>query len=130
MSKEIKSSSMDRLFGHLTSTGTEPVQVEAAMTERDEQQAGDAQENTAPSAATDGEKKNQKRRKSSTERLCTYIDYEVMGKIRSISEIENVSLKDIINYSLKMSIANYETYHGKLRVRRQKKGDIDNVFHK
>lgn len=141
MSKEINPNSIDRLFGALTSNGSKPagegapdngVDKNAGSADTPKDADGKIQEQHLedPGRQQDTAEKTSKRKKSSVERLCTYIDSDVMGKIRSISETESVSIKDIINASLKMSIANYETYHGKIRVHRQKKGNIDDVFHK
>lgn len=63
-----------------------------------------------------------------TERVCTIVDTNDMNKIRAIAANEGLPIKEIIALGLSLVIDKYEELHGKIRVKRQKKGDIGTVF--
>lgn len=70
------------------------------------------------------------RRSIKRERLCATIDSDILNKVRSLSQIEGVSIRDIISFGLKMILDKYEETHGKIRVKRPRKGDIATILEK
>ena len=53
---------------------------------------------------------------------------DVMSKVRTIADIEGVAIKEIIGVGLDMFIRKYEELHGKVRVKKPRKGDISQIF--
>lgn len=66
--------------------------------------------------------------KTRMERVCTLVDADSMNKIRTIAENENIAIKDLFALGLSFVIEKYEVLHGKVRVKRTKKGDLDKIF--
>lgn len=112
MSKDIKSSSMDTLFQGLTGQSHPDSQVTVP-------EAND----TIPLPPH-----TKKPSKGNYEVISTMVDPVIISKIRTIASIEDLSIKDVIGVGLKMVIARYEEVHGKVRVKRTKKGSINKVF--
>lgn len=68
--------------------------------------------------------------KAKMERVCTLVESESMNKVRAIAEQENVAIKDLFALGLSYVINKYEELHGKIRVKRAKKGNVDEIFAK
>lgn len=111
MSKEIKSSAMDTLFQGLTRESHE-----------------EAPTSPEESAASSTSPRTKKVQKASYEVISTMVDPVIMNKIRAISSIEGISIKDVIGVGLKMVVSRYEEVHGTVRTKKAKKGDIEKVF--
>lgn len=113
MSKEIKTSAMDTLFEGLTgqsySDGTNP-----------SQDTGSHPETDIPST--------KKAQKANYEVISTMVDPVIMSKIRAIASTEGLSIKDVIGVGLQMVVSRYEKVHGKVRVKKARKGDVGKVF--
>ena len=60
--------------------------------------------------------------------ISTMVDPDVMSKVRTIADIEGVAIKEIIGVGLDMFIRKYEELHGKVRVKKPRKGDISQIF--
>lgn len=74
-----------------------------------------------------GERRHEKV-KIRMERVCTLVDAGDMVKIRTIAENENIAIKELFALGLSLVIQKYEELHGKIRVKRTKKGDLDKIF--
>lgn len=106
---------MDRLFSGLA--GKEPDKV----TIPDDQQDNKAQSVTSSSG---------RKTRLKNERICTYIDHEMMNKVRTLSLTEGVSIKEIITYGLNVVLTRYEEQYGKIRVKKHNKGNIEKLLNK
>lgn len=110
MSKSINSNAMDSLLQGLTG-------------KTEEQEAVPTQE--CPSEAPSPTRRKEKPR---YEVISTMVDPDVMSKVRTIADIEGVVIKEIIGVGLDMFIRKYEELHGKVRVKKPRKGDISQIF--
>lgn len=106
---------MDRLFSGLA--GKEPDKA----TIPDEQQDNKVQSATSSSG---------RKTRLKNERICTYIDQEMMNKVRTLSLTEGVSIKEIITYGLNVVLSRYEEQYGKIRVKKHNKGNIEKLLNK
>ena len=98
MSKSINSNAMDSLLQGLTG-------------KTEEQEAVPTQE--CPIEAPSPTRRKEKPR---YEVISTMVDPDVMSKVRTIADIEGVA------------ISKYEELHGKVRVKKPRKGDISQIF--
>lgn len=110
MSKSINSNAMDSLLQGLTG-------------KTEEKEAVPTQE--CPSEAPSPTRRKEKPR---YEVISTMVDPDVMSKVRTIADIEGVAIKEIIGVGLNMFIRKYEELHGKVRVKKPRKGDISQIF--
>lgn len=113
MSKEIKTSAMDTLFEGLT--GQPHPEENVSSPEPASLPEADAHSSKKPS-------------KPSYEVISTTVDPVIMSKIRAIASIEELAIKDVIGVGLKMVVSRYEEVHGKVRVKKSKKGDVNKIF--
>ena len=72
--------------------------------------------------------RTKKVQKASYEVISTMVDPVIMSKIRAISSMEDLAIKDVIGVGLKMVVSRYEEVHGTVRAKKVKKGDIGKVF--
>ena len=118
--KEINGNKLDDLLGGLTSICETPAsQPESSVPCQDKAQALPAK----------GQKENTNS-KERFERICTIVSPETMSKVRTLSSLEGVSIREIIGYGLEMVLARYEELHGKIRVKKQRKGDMESILSK
>lgn len=62
-------------------------------------------------------------------RYTSIAQVEVYNKCRAIASIENIPLKEVLNYGMKKVVEEYEKTHGPVRVKRsRKKGNIEDIF--
>jgi hypothetical protein len=111
--KNINQSSMDALLNGLTGNHSEA-----------EETTNTAKNNTTADAPRRGRKKSEVK----SERICTIISSELMNKVRTIADKENIAIKDIFTKGLSLLINAYEEKHGPVRVKQPKKGDVESVF--
>ena len=112
MGKNLNTDSMDKLFSGLV----------RGSGQQEESQVAE------PEAVVPVVQDKQKKTKTPMERVCTIVDSNDMSKIRTIAENEGIAIKDIIALGLTLAINKYEELHGKIRVKKSKKGDVDAVF--
>lgn len=62
------------------------------------------------------------------EAVTTIIPKDLMGKVRAIGDREDLSLTDLFTVALKKLVREYEEKNGTVRVRKQKKKDLSDVF--
>jgi NRPS condensation-like uncharacterized protein len=67
-------------------------------------------------------------KKKVMEHVCTLIETEQMSKVRTISEREGITLKDIFASALNMAIHTYEEKNGVIKVKPARKGSANEVF--
>lgn len=113
MAKEINTSKMDSLLKGLTG---------GASTE---EEADTVPENNTGTPANSPSKKEQK---SNYEVISTMVDPVVISKVRAIAATEGLAIKDVIGVGLKMVVGRYEEVHGKIRMKKTKKGNVDKIF--
>lgn len=84
---------------------------------------------STPSPESNNEPSPAKRReKQRYEVISTMVDPDVMSKVRTIADNEGIAIKDIIGMGIDMMIAKYEEIHGKVRVKKPRKGDVSQIF--
>lgn len=122
MSKDIEKSSMARLLGGLT--GEAPSLEAGAVTERtDVPRASAPQSHDAPV-----KKRYDKSSPAATERVSTILDSVLMEKVKTISKMEGVTIRAILEYSLFQSVELYERKYGRIKVKKAKKGNVSDIF--
>ena len=109
---------MDKLFAGLSSTDTNNT-VDIVEEQK---------ENT--SSTLENGTKNRKPKNVEYERICTCINKEVMNKVRTLSKNEGVSIKDILSYGIQVVISAYEDKYGKIRTKKNVKGNIEYLLKK
>lgn len=117
MSKDISQASMDKLFGHFgqreTPEGGREVEIESSSSSEQKK---------------DTDTKPTMKRKDSVCRVCTEMSRELYDRIRTIADVEGLSVRSIIEYALSGCASHYEETHGRIRVRHRKKGNVGDVF--
>lgn len=108
---------MDKLFAGLSSTDTNNT-VDIVEEQK---------ENTL---TLENETKKRKPKNVEYERICTCINKEVMNKVRTLSKNEGVSIKDILSYGIQVVISAYEDKYGKIRTKKNVKGNIEYLLKK
>ena len=78
-------------------------------------------------------KKNSKQTKNKInkepkERISTLIDKELMGKIRTISKLENVPINNIIKTGLEKFLKKYESANGPVSMHEKPKREVSDLF--
>lgn len=112
MAKEINTSKMDSLLQGLTG-GAQAEEV------------SNVSEESGDTSASSPSKKEQK---SNYEVISTMVDPVIISKVRAIAATEGLAIKDVIGVGLKMVVSRYEEVHGKIRMKKAKKGDVDKIF--
>ena len=69
-----------------------------------------------------------RRKKIAKQHICATVDVQKMDKIRAIAEIEALNINAILDLALSFVINKYEELHGKISVKKPKKGDVGKVF--
>lgn len=118
--KEINGNKLDDLLGGLTSTNVslEPLPESSVPCQKKGQ------------ALPTKVQKDDVNSKERLERICTIVSPDTMSKVRTLSSLEGVSIREIIGYGLEMVLARYEELHGKIRVKKQRKGDMESILSK
>ncbi|MDD5861914.1 MAG: hypothetical protein PUD15_05060 [Prevotella sp.] len=121
-------SSMDSLLGGLTSYDEEEQEHKPQTPEENvrnyERETEPAEEEEYEEAPRRGRKPNRMK----SERICTILPVDLMNKVRSLADKEGLAIKDIFTAGVNMVIQNYEKKYGTLRVRKPKKGDINELL--
>lgn len=117
--KEINGNKLDDLLGGLTSKCEVPAPLPDSVPCQNKAQA-------LPTKV----QKEDTNSKERLERICTIVSPETMSKVRTLSSLEGVSIREIIGYGLEMVLARYEELHGKIRVKKQRKGDMESILSK
>lgn len=119
MGKNLNQSSMEKLFSGLTKTDT----AVAPVSVPEEEKPTPKENKTARASA-----KDQDKGKSNNIRFCSLVDATYYEKVKTIATNEGVAIKDILNLALSFVIGKYEEQHGEVRIKKHKKGDVDEIF--
>lgn len=111
---------MDKLFSGLT--GKEQPTVESGGSSNVKSKEI---ESVSQKEATSA---NTSREKIVKQHICATVDVEKMEKIRAIAETEALNINAILDLALSFVINKYEELHGKISVKKPKKGDVGKVF--
>lgn len=112
--KKFSKSSMDNLLGGLIG----------------ESENQEEQPEVTPSANKEEEPSRRGRPSTNVkkEAVTTIIPEDLMGKVRAIGDREDLTLTDLFTVALKKLVREYEDKNGTVRVRKQKKKDVSDVF--
>lgn len=119
MSKDIEKSSMAQLLGGLT--GHTPSAVETAK------EAERPHEQIEPSTPSQPRKRYEKT-ENSEERVSTILDSLLLEKVKTISRTEGITIRSIIEYALSQVVDTYERKYGRIKVKKAKKGNVNDIF--
>ena len=112
--KNFNSPAMDSLLAGLTNDGTSDKESSASKAE-DKSQAKNPEETSRTSS----------RSRQKSEQLSTTVDVEIMNKVRALMEKEGLNKKEVVTAALIKLLHSYESVHGELRQKKEKKGKID-----
>lgn len=73
-------------------------------------------------------KKQYQKSSGSQTKVCACLDTVLFEKVKILSMTEGITVRSIMEYALGKAIENYEARHGKIRMKRKRKGDIEDVF--
>ena len=113
--KNFNSPAMDNLLAGLTS-GNEPTSEAATPSAQQEPKVGKSEREEAAKAV---------RRTTKSEQLSTTVDVEIMNKVRALMEKEGLNKKEVVTAALINLLRSYESTHGELKQKKEKKGKID-----
>lgn len=118
MGKEINMNAMDKLFSGL-SGNEENMSIE-------HEQANEQSYTSEPPKQS--QKSKGDRNHPVKQHICTIVNADSLNKIRAIAKTEGLTINSIIDLGLDIVIKKYEELHGKIKVKKPKKGDVEKVF--
>ena len=77
-----------------------------------------------------GRKPSGKTGKADSVHMTSLVDVELLGKVRYIANKESLTIREILEASLRHTVGKYEEKNGTIPVRRPKnrKGDVDDIL--
>lgn len=111
---------MDKLFSGLTGKEQPTVESGGSSNVKSKEIESVSQKETTST--------NTSRKKIVKQHICATVDVEKMEKIRAIAETEALNINAILDLALSFVINKYEELHGKISVKKPKKGDVGKVF--
>lgn len=120
MSKDIEKSSMARLLGGLT--GDTPGAEELA---KEPEQRSEQSESSIPQP-----RKRYEKTGNPEERVSTILDSMLLEKVKTISRTEGITIRSIIEYAISQVVDTYEDKYGRIKIKKSKKGNVDDIFRK
>lgn len=123
MGKGINEDSMSRLLGGLTGHDNQETYPKSSSS-AEPAKAAESKDSTNSKRSVS----TKDAPKGSVERFCTIVETEQIEKIRMISSMEDVTIKDLVSLAFDVLIKKYENLHGKIKINKHKKDNLRDVF--